>query len=442
MNGNEDSLDQWTARLREELSGRRVIVLGHLVTARALARDALKLGARGVMLVGYGSAPDGWEGPVARVPRPESGLLALPRAVAELGSRQRAVIEEFDAAGEAVVIGPSFEPPTMWGRVYVGHTRPLWESIENKTTVDDLWDAAGVDRAPSLVVHAASGALRAAARELDEGAGTVWSGDNATGRADGAELVFWIRDESQAALAAACLESRCRRARVMPYLEGVPCSIHAFVGPRAAAVFRPVENVTFRRPDGRFLWAGTDTWWDPRPEGREEMRSLARRVARHLTETIGYRGPFGIDGVMTEGGFVPTELNARWGYGMEPQAAVSPLPLRLVAAFVSSALEGPMEGLEDLVVKAADANRWGGPTLHAQAAARLGTATLKLGAEREQATVGKLSVTGTTENATVMVRPDRERSVGRSLLALGAAGFAAADAQFGSDIGTLSFDES
>jgi predicted ATP-grasp superfamily ATP-dependent carboligase len=41
------------------------------------------------------------------------------------------------------------------------------------------------------------------------------------------------------------------------------------------------------------------------------MRSAARAVGRHLIERVGYRGPYGVDGVLTSAGFRPAELNPR-----------------------------------------------------------------------------------------------------------------------------------
>lgn len=439
-NGSGEA-NPWTARLHDELSGRRVVIVGALASSTRMSSAVLSLGAAEVMLVGYGTPPDDWSGPVVTVARPPHGLLDLPAALVQLAPEDRRLVEIFDASRDALVIGPGFDTGSLWGRRYIGHRPGAWKALEDKTTVDGLWDAAGLGRAPSLVVAATGRELRSAAGRVDAGAGTVWSGDTATGRADGAELVFWVRDDDQAALAAAALERRCQRARVMPYLRGIPCSIHSVVGRNgSAAVMRPVENVTFRRPDGRFLWAGTHTWWDPGHRQREEMRKAAQLVASHIADTVGYRGPMGIDGVMTESGFVPTELNARWTFGMWPQAMVCPVPLDLVAAFVSSGLDGPMNALQDVVVAAADSARWGGPTLSGQSTVSAGSVRLDLHdaiAGPAQASSGKLWVKGSQDNATVTVRPDRDTSVGMSLLSLGLAGFALADEHFGTTIGPL-----
>jgi hypothetical protein len=104
--------------------------------------------------------------------------------------------------------------------------------------------------------------------------------------------------------------------RVLPFLEGVPCSIHGFVLPDGTAALRPVEIVTLRDPAARTMaYSGLGSTWDPPPADREEMRGAARRVGAHLQREHGYRGAFGIDGVLTADGFRPTELNTRMSAG-------------------------------------------------------------------------------------------------------------------------------
>ena len=104
----------------------------------------------------------------------------------------------------------------------------------------------------------------------------------------------------------AFLAARCDRVRVMPFLEGIPCSIHGVVFPEGVATFRPVEMVTLRRPreSGRLRYAGAATFWDPPDDDREVMRDLARRVGE-LRRRVGYRGAFTVDGVLAAEAFCP-----------------------------------------------------------------------------------------------------------------------------------------
>ena len=66
----------------------------------------------------------------------------------------------------------------------------------------------------------------------------------------------------------------------------------------------------------RFLFGGLGTTWDPPRADREQMRDLVRRTGEHLRGRVGYRGGFGIDGVLTAEGFRPTELNPRYSGGL------------------------------------------------------------------------------------------------------------------------------
>ena len=89
----------------------------------------------------------------------------------------------------------------------------------------------------------------------------------------------------------------------MPFLDGVPCSIHGFVLPDGTAALRPVEIAMLRdEAERRFVYGGLGTSWDPPAADREEMRDVVRRVGAHLQAAHGYRGAFGIDGVLTADG--------------------------------------------------------------------------------------------------------------------------------------------
>jgi hypothetical protein len=201
-----------------------------------------------------------------------------------------------------------------------------------------LWDEAGVARSPSEVVAARPAALQAAAARLDAGAGTVWTGDNREGWHGGAEYVRLVAGE-EADGDTAFFAEHCDTVRVMPYLEGIPCSIHALVLPDGEIALRPCEMIVFRSPGSdRFRYAGMATWWEPAPADREEMRAAALSVAAVLRDRVGYRGALGIDGVMTADGFRPTELNPRTspgfviqGLGPEPPVPLGHLSRMLVA---------------------------------------------------------------------------------------------------------------
>ena len=285
-------------------------------------------------------------------------LRLLPAEVAD-------ALDRWDPERRALVLSPMFnELPEIAGRRVYGPRRPEWRRLEDKVVVDQLWDDLGVTRAPSAVVAAEPEALRAAAGRLDRGAGTAWAGDARQGFNGGAQLLRWVRGEEDAAEAARFLAERCDRARVMPFLEGIPCSIHGMVFPSGVAAFRPVEMVTLRQPgSSRLRYAGAATFWDPPTADREVMRDLARRVGDGLRERVGYRGAFTVDGVLTADGFLPTELNPRLGAGlsvMTRDLPELPVPLLDRALIEGEALAYRADDLERQVLDVADRSRAGG----------------------------------------------------------------------------------
>jgi hypothetical protein len=208
--------------------------------------------------------------------------------------------------------------------------------------------------------------LQAAARH-DRGSGTVWAGDAREGFNGGAVFVRWIRDDRADAVdeAAGFFDAHCDRVRVAPFLEGVPCSVHGIVVDDGVAVFRPVEMVTLRQ-DLRLRYAGVATFWDPAPADREAMRSAARRVGEILADRVAFRGCFGVDGVMTDRGFLPTEVNPRFGGGMATigKGLSDRLPLVLLHhVLVERPDLVPAAELERCLTAAADATRAGGAWL-------------------------------------------------------------------------------
>jgi len=108
-------------------------------------------------------------------------------------------LDRWDPERRALVLSPMFnELPEIAGRRVYGPRRPDWRRLEDKVVVDALWDELGVTRAPSEVVAAEPGALRAAAARLDRGTGTAWAGDARQGFSGGAFCLRWGRDERDA----------------------------------------------------------------------------------------------------------------------------------------------------------------------------------------------------------------------------------------------------
>ena len=284
-------------------------------------------------------------------------------ALADLPSAVQDAVDAWDPDGLARTLhtDPLAEPRPVAGRAAYAARPRAWIDLEDKVVIDAFWDTVGVPRAPSTIVAAEHGALRTAAGALDRGHGTVWAPDAREGANAGAVALRWVRPGDDGRQAAEDLARIADSVRVMPFLEGIPASIHGVVFPDAVVAFRPVEMLVLRPATGdRLFYAGCSTWFDPRPDDRERMRELARRVGTELRERVGFRGSFGIDGILAEEGFLPTELNPRLGAGVSTLAgALGDFPLILLCLAVAEGeeLDYRPELLEQAVVEAADANR-------------------------------------------------------------------------------------
>ena len=273
-------------------------------------------------------------------------------------------INRYDPEGTALVFLSSlYSLERIAERAVFAYPRPEWVKLEDKVVIDALWDAVGVARAPSRVVPVSTKELRLAVQQLEGVLGTVWAGDAREGYNAGASYTRWVKTEEDFLDAERFFSAHCDRVRIMPFLAGVPCSMHGIVFPEGVTIFRPVELVIFRvSKKGRLMYAGNGTFWDPPQEDRNYMRQVSRHVAQFLRKEVAYRGAFNIDGVLTSTGFLPTELNARYGAALNTIAQSLPgMPLSFVdmAARRDEPLQYCPEALEDMVVTAADLNRNG-----------------------------------------------------------------------------------
>ena len=368
----EEANAYYRALLRPAFEGRKFLVAGPVaVSLGGLARQLRALGAERPFLIG-GSAGTG------NVPTPDEaelrvlGLRAgdtltghrnLHQALEHLPTEAREAVDAWDPAHTArfIFADPLAEHVSVAGREPYGIRQAAWARLEDKVEIDAFWDASGVARAPSRVVPADHAALKAAASTLDRGGGTVWAADAREGLNGGGLGLRWVRPGDDARASFASLSRIADRVRVMPFLEGIPASIHGVVFPDTVAVFRPVEMVVLRpRTGDRLHYAGCATAFEPSAADRAAMRDLARRVGAALRQAVGYRGPFGVDGVLTEDGFRPTELNPRAGAGLGPLSlGLAGLPL--TALFLTIVAGEPLayrpELLERAMVESSDAHR-------------------------------------------------------------------------------------
>jgi hypothetical protein len=357
----------WNEPLRSLVGGRRVVVAGASAAAWTDHVSVLcEAGAADVLVVatamGAGPPPDAT---VVVVDTPSGSstmeqIRADNRFLADPPPEVVAALDDFDPDGDAVVLGSFLNTsPDLAGRRFVSYRRPEWVALEDKVVVDAFWDRAGIARQPSMVV--ALDDASSAGASVDRGAGTVWAADARDGFHGGASQTYWVADAASRDAALDGLQAVCDRVRVMPFLDGIPCSIHGIVLPDGVAVFRPVEMVTLRR--GReFVYAGCATYWDPSARIREQMRSIARITGDRLAAELDFRGAFTVDGVVCADGFWPTELNPRFGAGLMTIARASGAPILLVNDLVVGGhdLGRSAAAIEAGLLELADAHRGGG----------------------------------------------------------------------------------
>jgi hypothetical protein len=325
--GDERQREAWRQHLGALLRGRRVVCgVAPLAGFTDWVRLLHDVGACRPLLVasavGAGTVPSPEEAERVFVDVPQRATMTedlrmQDSLVRRLAPDIRSAVDAYDPEHEAVwLVGPFIGTDPIDGRQVLTGRPAGWLALEDKLVADEIWDAVGASRAPALPTPVETQALRSASAALDRGQGVVWAGDARDGFNGGGDFVRWVVTDEDLATATAFFASRCDRVRVMPFLEGVPCSIHGVVMPTGTAVFRPVELSILRSPGRRFVYGGLGTIWEPPPGDRAWMRELARRTGEHLRERVGYRGAFGIDGVLTADGFLPTELNTRMSGGI------------------------------------------------------------------------------------------------------------------------------
>jgi hypothetical protein len=335
----DPNLSDWERHLCAPVTGRKVICAFEVLAGMTrLTASLQRWGAQRPLLIGDG---------VGTGPLPletDADIIVLdPPPVDSLTEQVRGrmhthqlltpavadAVARYDPAGTAVWWLAPVPPNTpLLEREVLGGRPPHQVALEDKLIVDDLLDAVGADRSPTVIAPASHDALVAASRELvqttdaDE---VVWAGDARDGINGGADYVRWIRTPEQAVDAAEFFRAHCDRVRISPFLEGVPCSIHGIVVPDGVIVLRPVELATLRQPaKGRFVYGGMGTTWEPPSHQATAMRRLARDLGTYLAHRHEYRGAFGIDGVLTVEGFRPTEFNPRFSGGLSRLANSAP----------------------------------------------------------------------------------------------------------------------
>ncbi|MDQ3305407.1 MAG: hypothetical protein M3535_05400 [Actinomycetota bacterium] len=165
---------------------------------------------------------------------------------------------------------------------------------------------------------------------------------------------------------------------------------------------------------------------------------------------MGFRGAFGVDGILSEDGFVPTELNPRFAAGLGYVMAAFPeLAFNLVHHLVAAGDGEDVDaaGLESVILDAADQCRWGAGWTTVE---RSWSASERHPIVAEGPDGGyRLAAEDEEPDATIMAGPSatggflrvafspQHMTVGRSMASSVVAAFALADAALNAGIGLL-----
>jgi len=314
------TVDYYRDRLRELIGGRPMVLTGGALR-RHVVRNARELGAARIFVL------DG-----------DRDALGADAAARYTDLSWRAALDGFDPNRQALILGSNFQSkPRFADRRFVGARRPEWQCWEDKTQVAALWERARITLPPSGIPAANLDDLRATAARLDDGLGTVWAGDHRDGEHHSGRHLRWVRTPAEATAAAEYFAPRCDRVRVMPFVDGTPCSIHGYVAADGVAILRPIAQLIDRDDEaGTFSYQGCDLDWRPPAVLTASIQSAARAAGNALADLSDYRGAFTLDGIATSTGFMPTETNTRFGAGLTLIAQRMPdMPLRLLHAFIA-----------------------------------------------------------------------------------------------------------
>jgi len=151
-------------RLRPIVAGRKLVLAGGPLAGLAgLCASVRSLGAERPFLLatGLGTGPMPGEEDAERFVvevHARDAMDDIRRTTDLLGdlpAAATAAVDRWDPERRALVLNPLFNERTeVAGRPVYGPRRPAWRALEDKVTVDDLWDALGVRRAPCEVVAA------------------------------------------------------------------------------------------------------------------------------------------------------------------------------------------------------------------------------------------------------------------------------------------------
>jgi hypothetical protein len=284
--------------LAEVVADTKVILCGSAAGSQSLAAGLRAAGAREVLHLSLTDeqAEDVW----SQTRSHERVLTDPPKRVAQ-------ALERLDADREAVVYAGSFTTcTTLCGRRVLGVRRPEWLAAEDRRQQAVLTGRPG----ELVAVEQLSEAVRAA-----PAGGVVVRGlpsDSVSlGSAHNALLGPFTPQPGLRALITR-LQRDCELASVSPFVRGLPLTVYGFVAGEHVVTTAPVLGLVFAScSEGRLRAPGIVTDPPLAPAAAEVAIAGAVNAARILSDRVGYRGAFGVDGTLAGGRLLVHDLNPR-----------------------------------------------------------------------------------------------------------------------------------
>ena len=226
-------VQQYREQVRTVVAGRPwIVATGVVVASLKIAKDLRALGATKVLAIGISRGTGSLENEDRSIQLLDLGMGDVPdmmdairleeQTLGDLPDEVIALVADFDPDKKHVLLA-IFYSGHEWiaGRKVIGYRPKSWQDLEDKMIVDNLWDQAGVRRAPSRIVTLSECSFDVLWTSIvpmyDWGSGTVWVGDNKSGWHGGAKMLRWVRDRKDAERAFDFFADSCDTIRVMPF---------------------------------------------------------------------------------------------------------------------------------------------------------------------------------------------------------------------------------
>jgi hypothetical protein len=249
-------------------------------------------------------------------------------------------INTIDPSRELLFLGNQFVgSETIAGRPVFGWRQAQWAALEDKTLVGGNAAVASLEAPDHVVAGRVDGRvadLPCLCAHLDRGHGVIVSAD--AGRLDrgGSSNNAYHRSPVEWGAVEAAIPPWAERVRISSFVPAIPCSINGVVlGAGRAMIFDAIEIVTLLDVErSGLLFCGSSTRLRLPSAMCDEARAAARRVAHDIAAGLDFRGGFSIDGLLADGRFLFTEINARPASGIGLRHAWPSFPFFLFARAV------------------------------------------------------------------------------------------------------------